>query len=111
MADHSMYKPSQDSIKEFDENTIKGGPMYVNKLEKKLISKLLNMAADEFSNHGCNDFDLVSDGGLAKEEAYEIQESLFTDNYIEEKSTKTYTMDWMLMRWLAAKIYNDAVDL
>ena len=85
--------------------------MYVNKLEKKLISKLLNMAADEFSNHGCNDFDLVSDGGLTKEEACKIQESLFADNYMKEKSTKTYTMDWMLMRWLAAKIYNDAVGL
>jgi hypothetical protein len=34
MADHNTYKPFQDSIKEFDENTIKGGPMYVNKLEK-----------------------------------------------------------------------------
>jgi hypothetical protein len=78
-----MYRLFQDSIKEFDENTIKGGPMYV----KKLISKLLNMAADEFSNHGCNDFDL----------------------YVEKKNKGTVCMDWMLMRWLAAKIYNSAV--
>lgn len=90
-------------------HTIKGGPMYVNKLEKKLISKLLNIAAYEFSNHGCNDFDLVSDGLLTEKEACKIQESLFADNYVEKKNKGTVCMDWMLMRWLAAKIYNSAV--
>ena len=43
------------------------------------------MAADEFSNHGCNDFDLVSDGLLTEKEACKIQKSLFADNYVEKK--------------------------
>ncbi len=40
--------------------------------EIKLIAKLLEMASDKFSNHGCNDFDLVKEAGLTSEEAHEV---------------------------------------
>lgn len=32
--------------------------------EKKLMRKLMELASEEFSRHGCNDFHLVRDGGL-----------------------------------------------
>ena len=37
--------------------------------QKKLAARLLRAAADEFGNHGCNDFDLVVDGGMTVREA------------------------------------------
>lgn len=37
--------------------------------EKKLASALLRMAAEEFGNYGCNDFDLVEDGKMTAKEA------------------------------------------
>lgn len=40
----------------------------------KLAARLLDIAAEKFSRHICNDFDLVKQGGLTVEEAREIQE-------------------------------------
>lgn len=72
--------------------------------EKKLASLLLNLAADEFSNHGCNDFHLIKDGGLTAEEVRKVQEALFEDGVSDEIYDSEYSMDWMLMRWLAKKV-------
>lgn len=41
--------------------------------EKKLASKMLDMASEEFGHHGCNDFDLVTEGGMTAEEADAFQ--------------------------------------
>lgn len=41
--------------------------------ERKLASKFLEMASEMFGNHGCNDFDLVTDGGMTAEEAEAFQ--------------------------------------
>jgi hypothetical protein len=76
----------------------------VNTVEKKLAAKLLHMAAERFGNHGCNDFDLVRDGGLTKEETGEVQAALFQDGVEEDMRDDTVTLDWMLMHWLADKI-------
>ncbi len=43
--------------------------------ELKLAAKLLKLASDQFSNHGCNDFDLVIEAGLTPEEAYEVNKA------------------------------------
>ena len=32
--------------------------------DKRLAARLLQVAEEEFGNHGCNDFDLVADGGM-----------------------------------------------
>jgi hypothetical protein len=40
--------------------------------EIKLIAKLLEIASDKFSNHGCNDFKLTEEAELTPEESYEI---------------------------------------
>ncbi len=90
----------------------------MNDLERKLAAKLLHMAAESFGRHGCNDFDLVRDGGLTKEEASQILESMFLqlikDESLSEEAQKTQrdiyigktgvTYDYMLMHWLADKI-------
>ena len=49
-------------------------------VEKKLASKLLDMASEKFSNHGCNDFDLVTEGGLTAEEADVFQRAFYEWN-------------------------------
>lgn len=75
----------------------------MTKAERKLISILLNLAADEFGKHGCNDFNLIKDGGLTKEEAKEIFDKLNKEMYDEPRNESVYTFDWLLMRWFAKK--------
>jgi len=76
----------------------------MTELERKLIAKLLTMASEEFSNHGCNDFHLLRDGGLTEAEAAEVQLALVRDGVADEPSSGAYTCDWMLMTWLAKKV-------
>jgi hypothetical protein len=73
-------------------------------IERKLASKLLTLAADEFSNHGCNDFHLLEDGDLTEAEAKEVQEALMRDGMSDEVASGFYSWDWLLMRWLAKKL-------
>ena len=48
------------------------GGLMMNRVEVKLLVQLLNMAEEEFGNHGCNDFSLTKDGGLTPGEAEEF---------------------------------------
>ena len=73
-------------------------------VEKKLASILLNLASDEFDNHGCNDFHLMMDGGLTEEEAKSVQESLVKDGISDEVINSKYSQDSLLMLWLAKKV-------
>lgn len=82
----------------------------MNVTEKKLAAKLLNMAADEFGNHSCNDFDLVRDGGLTAERAKEVQKALVSDGICDEVYVGLVTFDWMLMRWFAKKLLAEASE-
>jgi hypothetical protein len=79
----------------------------MTKAELKLLVKLLDMSIHEFSNHGCNDFDLVKDGGLTEKQAYKIQQSLFDDKINDYHSNNLYSMDWLLMLWLKKKILKE----
>ncbi len=49
-------------------------------IEAKVLAKLLELAGDEFSNHGCNDFNLIREGGLAPGEAQEFMTRLQVEN-------------------------------
>lgn len=73
-------------------------------IEKKLTLALLKLAAEEFDNHGCNDFHLVKDGGLTREEAKKVQEALFKDGMVEKKMNSAYSFDALLMEWLVKKL-------
>jgi len=66
----------------------------------KLASALLRRAADEFSRHGCNDFDLVRDGTLTSEEADGVRRALIADKMIGEDA-RNVGFDWLLMAWLS----------
>ena len=48
--------------------------------EKRLAANLLRIAADEFRNHGYNDFDLVCDGGMLASEADDFRKRFYTWN-------------------------------
>ena len=71
---------------------------------RKLAACLLNIAADEFSNHGCNDFRLRSDGGLTDEEAREAIEEMNKPDSKNYEPDEDYVPDWLLMRWIASKL-------
>ena len=77
----------------------------------KLAAALLNRAADRFSNHCCNDFDLIEDGGLTKEEARQIQELVRSGTHPDEQEfvelDSTMGYDWQLMRIVADKLLED----
>lgn len=72
--------------------------------EIKLAAMMLNMAADEFANHGCNDFDLVKDGGLTEAQAKEFKanaERWAGDGEDEPIDDGPLTGDWIVMNYLA----------
>ena len=74
-------------------------------LERKLIIHFMGMAADEFSNHGCNDFE-PKDAHLTKEEVQELRAGLKEDGFYgdDEVPDNGYFLDWMLMRWVADRV-------
>ena len=82
----------------------------MNTVEKKLVAKLMEMAADEFDNHSCNDFDLIREGGLTKKEAKEVQKALFRDGVTEEEYKDGMAFDAELMGWLAKKLLAEASE-
>ena len=56
------------------DKNISYGPL--TQIEIKLIANLLEMASEEFGNHGCNDFNLIQDGGLSKNEAIKLNKKM-----------------------------------
>jgi hypothetical protein len=65
----------------------------------KVLIKLLGMAGDEFSNHGCNDFHLLKDGGLAPGEAEAMKTRMQVEFPGEEEAfDRDIQYDWLLMR-------------
>jgi hypothetical protein len=86
--------------------------------EKRLTAKVLRMASDQFSNHGCNDFDL-SEVIPDKDE----RDSLFRayceyngdpseyDEWDAPAEGADYRMqDWMVMSFMAARLEREAND-
>jgi hypothetical protein len=79
--------------------------------ELKLAAELLELAADQFSNHGCNDFDLVTEAGLTLEQAYEVNKAYVewigeAEQYedSELRTTEAWCGDSGIMRWLSARM-------
>ena len=78
--------------------------------EMKLIAKLLQLAADEFSNHGCNDFRV--DELLTEEEMIELFNATHDkDNQLDAYRYPDRAMkrgdDWVLMQYLAERIESE----
>jgi len=89
------------------------------KMEKKphveygILSKLLEMASDEFSNHGCNDFELENTQAnrdlmqLAHE--WNAQGGELEELQISADGTKIYTRDYFLMDYFS-HIFKETQD-
>jgi hypothetical protein len=74
--------------------------------EKRLAARLLRMAADEFGNHGCNDFDLVGDGNMLAKEAKEFRRAYHDwngdpESFLEDAPGRTDLADFAAMSYLA----------
>jgi len=74
--------------------------------EKRLAAQLLNKAADEFANHGCNDFPLDNN---------EVTRALYIAHLHgdcetpETEGTSLCFEDWLLMRHLADKLMTEVL--
>lgn len=76
----------------------------------KLLVLLLDKAGDEFARHGCNDFDLVKDGGLTPGEAEELKSRMQVEFPGEEEGfDHDVQLDWLLFRRYE-KIFKKAHD-
>lgn len=75
--------------------------------EKMLVVKLLDMASDEFSNHGCNDFDLREQSDLTTEEMVNFDKAWHEwngDPEEHEPERAHFQTDWALMRYFADRL-------
>ncbi len=75
--------------------------------EMVIAARLLRLAANEFGNHGCNDFDLFE--VMSPEEALALQRALHAwSGDMASVPTTTegarWALDWLLMRYLADKL-------
>jgi len=60
----------------------------VKRYQFLLAAKLLRRAADEFGNHGCNDFDLYDDAQLSYDDACDFAREAGKHNRESEEETK-----------------------
>ena len=76
----------------------------MNKAEWKALADLLDMADEEFSNHGCNDYELdnTPDNRKLVEDAERyLMEDDFDGISISDDGIKIYTEDSILMGYFA----------
>lgn len=71
--------------------------------EIKLAAALLRMAAEQFSRHGCNDFDLKD--YLSEDAAFALcaKVQAWADP-TEPPEHRTDTMDWLVMEYIAERM-------
>jgi hypothetical protein len=84
----------------------------LTKAELKTLLYLIDRAADELSNNGCNDLRLLADCKLTREEAHSIRE--LEHAYLDDKERdapvredaqkEVYATDWTVLRALAEKL-------
>lgn len=80
--------------------------------EARVLAKLLDQAAEEFSCHGCNDFNVEREMSLPEARAIELAHSLrlsmvehhVADSDLAEEKESVYLMDWMLYHLFRKKV-------
>ena len=81
----------------------------MTKKDYYLIADLLDMASDEFSNHGCNDF--AVENYYTKEELCELVKSFNIHNGVTDPNSDHWVehvdCDWLLMSFFADKLRNE----
>ena len=87
----------------------------MNKKEKLLTAYLLNMAADQFSNHGCNDFNMAKEQDWSLEERRDLAKRINDWNRSPEDfdpdGQYKYFMDWVLMDVMADLLKEEAKQM
>ena len=78
----------------------------LNEKEKKLAAYFLDLAADEFANHGCNDTEDDAWDGWATEERKKFIADFYLNNNEKKEAEEGHTNleDWCIMRTLANKL-------
>ncbi len=79
----------------------------MEKVYRKLVAHLLEMASDEFSNHGCNELDLKAFVPDVEDRRALMKELEAWNNSPDEYDPKAKyedSDDWLLMRFFADKI-------
>lgn len=80
--------------------------MKLNQKEQKLVAALLRMAAEVYSNHGCNDLD----DELFEDWTDEEKTKMCRDFHEWNGDPESYEdgdeicQDWLLMDWMAQKL-------
>jgi hypothetical protein len=68
-----------------------------------ILAELLDIASDEFCNHGCNDFDIKN-----TPENVEMIKHMYgedeAEDFLEGQGNEICTNDWMLMDYFKRKI-------
>jgi len=72
-------------------------------LERKVLARLLDIAAEQFSNNGCNDFELLN----TPESAALVKESYGDPEWERPSGAVIYASDWALMRLFADRFKED----
>jgi len=80
--------------------------------ELKLVADLLDLASDEFSNHGCYDVDDSLYEGWTKKEKTELCKygCMVNNDPDEYEDGDEIAFDWVLMYVLAEKIRSEIND-
>ncbi len=69
--------------------------------QRKIAADMLRMAAEHYSNHGCNDFELE----YTPEHVEFIKGMIAASDYPEDQPNihgdQIYTMDWKVMQYLS----------
>jgi len=78
----------------------------LTKAELKLAAYLLDLASEEFGNHGCNDLDLVKEAGLDPEDSFVLRKDLtaYSGDEVVEEEHNHHTLDAVMMEYLAHRM-------
>jgi hypothetical protein len=81
--------------------------------ELRLAAKLLEMAGDQFGNHGCNDFDVIEEFGIAPEDAIDLDRKVHELNGDPEEhdpdmAARGFQQDFRLMFYLSERFEQEA---
>jgi len=82
--------------------------MPLTKTQSEVTAMMLDMAADEFSNHGSNDFELDNTPENLEFVRGMIAASDYPDDTpsISRDGKKIYTMDWKIMQYCKHLVLN-----
>jgi hypothetical protein len=83
--------------------------------EKILAARMLRMASEKFGNHGCNDFDLVGDGGMLAKEARDFRKRFHDWNgdpeaFAKDNPKRTDLPDFAVMDFLAHLLEEEGLE-